>query len=772
MLITPVCSIQTTTLAVENTCKIPLDTSMIFDAFINLQNATRLIDEQTTIDPFCEPDSLPKTFWGFDFPANQSISQERLSIDLGAYHNIDILALFDGGGIGTLDIQTADSPNGPWTTLLSYPTISTNDWQYFTDLFPQNQPARYLRFIASEDDMVQLGELFLCGEVSNFNPDELPGMVQNASIIDNSCNSIKIDIIAPFDRDIASYRVIYDGNQIQNFQFETEAQSLTLTDLPDSRIFNFSIVTVDNIGQESLPFPLTGTTFPATFCQPYCTLNCPTQLCLQPSWITDLTPVKPTDYDPIRLVDEQATAPICGNSNNPSIEWGVEFDPNDGVPPIVARLDLQAVYNLDTIFLFDGNSAGTFVIEYLDEEEVWQPLFNYFTVAFNEWIPFEHASVHARFLRLTKLDSNANINEIVIHAGPYIPIDSPSGMLANFTASNISCDAANLTWDLSTNSLINQLNLVITTTVSSVEVDLPNNTNSYTINNLLPKTVYECFLYAKNMNTTPIELAIKTFQTPNCGNNNPPNAVTNLAIIQTGCEEVTLSWIPPNEVAYYQLMVQPSEFELSFPSPSIPIAFTINKLQENTNYTFELKVIDFNGNESTTKTVTTLTQTANQCDDDENEENCIPNCPTFICIEEEWVNDLTPTEHLDARRLFDEPELGNTICGESGTPKSSWGEDYNPDAGVPPIIAIVDLQEIYNLEAIHLFDIESDGKFIVEYKNNNGDWLPIANYYTLAYRKWHELNNLNLSTQYLRFTKLDNSAKIGEIAIFGLPVNG
>ena len=39
-----ICAIQTTTLSIENTCQIPLDTSMIFDAFISLQNATRLID--------------------------------------------------------------------------------------------------------------------------------------------------------------------------------------------------------------------------------------------------------------------------------------------------------------------------------------------------------------------------------------------------------------------------------------------------------------------------------------------------------------------------------------------------------------------------------------------------------------------------------------------------------------------------------------------------------------------------------------------------------
>jgi len=770
-----ICSIQTTTLTVENTCKIPLDASMIFDPFVNLQNATRLVDEQDNLAPFCEPDSFPNTFWGFDFPVDQSMTQERLSLDLGAYYIIDILALFDGGGIGVLTIETADSPNGPWTVLETYPTVSTNDWRYFTDLFLPSQPVRYLRFTASADDMVQLGELFLCGELADFNQDIIPGMVQTATIVDNSCNSIQIDIEAPFDRDIASYKVVYDGEEAQNFQYEADQQSLTLTNLADSRIYNFSIITIDNIGQESLPFPLTGTTFPAAVCQPFCTSACPTQLCLQPAWITDLTPVKPTDYDPTRLVDEQATAPVCGNSTNPTIEWGFEFDPNDGVPPVIARLDLQAVYNLDTIFLFDGNAAGTFIVEYLDENGNWQPLFNYFTSAFNEWIPFEHPTVQARYLRLTKVDSDANINEIVIHASPFIPIEL--GNIDNFMAANIDCTEADLTWELPENAAINQLKLLVATTSSLEEFVVPTDNNAFVLENLLPYTVYECFLFAENSTTISPAPTIITFQTLDntiCEGSTPPNPVTDLQIIRTDCHEVMLSWIPStaDDIAYYNLVVQPGNTNLSFPLIAEPIVFEVNNLLESTNYTFSLKVVDFAGNESITKTITATTQAANQCGDSgSGDGNCDANCPSFICIEEDWINDLTPTEHLDARRLFDEQELGNKICGENGVPTSNWGEEYTPGLNIPPIIAIVDLQQVYNLEAIHLFDIESDGKFMVEYKDDNDDWIVLANYYTLAFNKWHELNNLNLSTQYLRFTKLDNSAKIGEVAIFGLPVN-
>lgn len=768
-----ICSIQTMTSGIENTCVIPLGPSMLFAPFVSLQNATRLIDEQMSLDPFCDPTLAPGTFWGFDFPADQSRTQERLSLDLGAYYTIDILALYDGGGIGVLEIQTATSPNGPWTTIRDYPTISTNDWQYFTDLFPNNQPIRYLRFIASADDMVQLGELFLCGELSNFTQDEVPGIVQNATVSGNSCNSVTIDVTAPFDRDIASYKVIYDGNTEQNFPFIGSAQQLILSDLTDGNNFDFTILTIDNIGQPSLPFPVMGNTLPSADCQTNCAPSCPTQLCLQPSWLTDLTSSKPDDYDPTHLVDEQATAPICGNNTNPSSEWGFEFDPTDGLPPVIALLDLQAVYNLDTIFLFDGNSAGTFIVEYLDENGAWQELFNYSTTAFNVWVPFTNPMIHARYLRLNKMDNVANINEIVIHASLFVPTDPPSGSIDNLLATAITCTSSNLNWVLPTNSNIDQLKLVVATSNSLEEVMLPATANSFTLNNLAPHTVYECFLFAENSSTTPTELDIITFQTSNnnCTNDNPPNAVTNLQVIQKDCRDITLSWTNPtdNDIAYYNLSVQPSNINLSFRPLAAPIAFEVGNLLEDTEYTFSLNVVDLAGQVSPNQTVTSTTLKTNQCDDDDDDENCDPNCPTFICIEDDWINDLTATDHLDARRLFDEPQFGNPICGENGIPISNWGEEYTPGSGIPPMIAIVDLQQKYELDAIHIYDIESDGQFKVEYKKNNANWEIITTYYTAGFRKWHQLNDLNLTTQYLRFTKLQNSAKVGEVAIFGTP---
>ena len=769
-----ICTIQTSTTNAGNTCAIPLDANMIFDPFISLQNATRFIDEQNDVDPFCEPNLNPNSFWGFDFPADMSMTQERLSLDLDAYYHIDIVALFDGGGIGELEVQRAESPNGPWTTILDYPTISTNDWTYFTDLFPSNQPVRYLRFIASADDMVQLGELFLCGELSTFNPNIPPGVVQNATIIDNSCNSVTIDVTAPFDNDIAQYQVNFGGNT-RTFPFTGSQQTLAINELPSGTNFNFSIITVDNIGQESDPFVIATNTFPSADCETNCSPLCPTQLCLKPSWVTDLTPIKP-EYDPTRLVDEQATAPVCGNGSNPTTEWGFEFDPTDGVPPVIARLDLQAEYNLDSIFLFDGNAAGTFIVDYLDAEGIWQPLINHFSTPFNEWVLFEHPEVHARFLRLTKMEIDANINEIVIHASLFEAVDPPSSNISNFEENNIECNEADLNWTLPTNSNITSLALRVATTTSLVDINLPANTDFYTLTNLLPATVYEVFLFAENASTTPTDLNIVTFQTPprsDCESNSSPDEVTNFQIVSTGCEEIGLSWTQPNDsdIVYYELTVQPGNQLLQFPPQRSPVTCTVNNLDANTNYQFEIKSINFGGAESPTQSVSGTTLQESQCNNSNNNGNCNTNCPTFICVEESWINDLTPTENLDARRLFDEPNLGNPVCGESGMPSTNWGEEYTPGLGIPPIVAEVDLQQAYNLESIYLFDVESDGNFRIEYLGANDIWIEITTYYTAPYNVWTPFDNLNITTQRLRFSKLNNSAKIAEVAIFGTPLS-
>ena len=63
-----------------------------------------------------------------------------------------------------------------------------------------------------------------------------------------------------------------------------------------------------------------------------------------------------------------------------------------------------------------------------------------------------------------------------------------------------------------------------------------------------------------------------------------------------------------------------------------------------------------------------------------------------------------------------------------------------------------------------------DRTFTVEYQDASGNWIKIVDHFTLHFNRWIPFPQLNITAQNLRFTKLQNQAKIGEVAIFGTPL--
>jgi len=105
---------------------------------------------------------VPREFWGPDY--TDATSKEYVSLDLQAYYNIDEIILHDGGGNkGQISIFIADAPNGPWVKIITYDAVKFNDWVTFKQPIPNDQPIRYLKFEASADNNVAVGEIFLCG---------------------------------------------------------------------------------------------------------------------------------------------------------------------------------------------------------------------------------------------------------------------------------------------------------------------------------------------------------------------------------------------------------------------------------------------------------------------------------------------------------------------------------------------------------------------------------------------------------------------------------
>jgi len=474
------CSVQTSTTTTANSCQINMDPTWIFDYVRLASNADNLLDEQTDSDPFCgtanntrvvcdydvrtlspteglqsyyfnswlfEPNlrkahalgvfkenlvdnplcdprfgTRATSNWGVDY---QNPNKEQVSIDLQQDYYLEAISLFDAQGIGEVEIQYADSPNGPWTSVLTYRTVDYLNWKTFANIFPINTPIRYLRIWASEDDAANIGELSICGLLTGMDRDIDPGVVKNAKLVSSTCEVVNLEWAHPFDADISHYKVIV-GGVVSNIPFMVNEQLASITGLMADTNYEFAIVTIDNAGNASDTIKVIGQTFAEGECDLTCNLSCACQICLRPSWITELS--TNVLMPPTMLIDEQNTLPICGIGSAPITNRGADFSSGSN-PLSIVQLDLQEWHLLHTLHLYDGSSSGLFKVEYLDEMDVWQELFSYQTAKYNEWVSFSNLEITTKLLRLTQMDNGGVINEIGICGDLINPIeDCPANL--------------------------------------------------------------------------------------------------------------------------------------------------------------------------------------------------------------------------------------------------------------------------------------------------------------------------------------------------------
>lgn len=406
------CLIEATT--VTESCKIPIDPSWIFTSSEPDKDLTQLFDEQADSDPICDETPAPaNSFWLDGNPTPPA----SVSVDLQDYYYVDAVYLFDDFNFGDLLIEYSMSPNGPWVTLLEYETVIFKRWISFTNLVLSDEPMRFLRFTGSVDNRSIIGEFFFCGRVAPIDDTFFPpGSPVNLEATGASCNSVNLKWDAPFDNDISHYEVkITGGDPI--IVSQGGGLDTTVFNLATETEYTFSVSTVDLNNNISPPAQVLFSTLPTAECEDDCNYSCACYICLKESWITNLTPVDLVD--PTRLVDEQAEIdPFCDNSGLPTTEWGENYNSNL-VPPMIAILDLQTCYQLSKIELFDGPGDGMFRIEYLDNEDNWQLIEDYDAPLINAWYEINDLNITTRYLRFTKLENQAKINEIAICGFPY-----------------------------------------------------------------------------------------------------------------------------------------------------------------------------------------------------------------------------------------------------------------------------------------------------------------------------------------------------------------
>ncbi len=399
----------------SNNCKITIDTSWIF-ASTNLNDPpVELFDEQT-LDPICGTSTFPVSNWGIDLNSTVPVS---VSIDLQQQYYIDAIYYFDGPNIGDLTIEYAASPNGPWEILSQEYTVPFGVWTTLTNLISSNTPVRFLRITGDGQDLAIIGEMIICGNDSGLGGGNIPpGPVTNLQTMFPSCNSMTIGWDAPLDNDIDYYEISYLGGQVDTILAGGSTMTHTFYGLSNETVYDFLVTVVDTDGLYSTVKSIVASTLPISDCEDDCGNSCDCQICLKESWIYDLTNVG--SIQPSNLVDEQNGLNVsCGNVQNaPVTEWGENYDPNSNVPPASAILDLQQCYIIQKISFFDGNGTGTGKVEYQDENGNWNLIENFTTDLTNEWHELTVTSFQTRYLRFTKNENQAKINEIAVCGFP------------------------------------------------------------------------------------------------------------------------------------------------------------------------------------------------------------------------------------------------------------------------------------------------------------------------------------------------------------------
>lgn len=428
-----------TGVATDQSCKIPVNPAWIYDDYKNTINKDGLFDNQNDFDPMCNPNAgfpSQNDLWGFNYNLSDSMN---VSIDLQAYYYIDGITIHDEGSRGFLTIQIADSPNGPWTTVEDYLTVDYNVWKTLTNVIPPNKPVRYMRFIAEKNDAAKVGEVFLCGRLSDYAPDIRPGKPVNGSISNTSCSSMTLAWNPPFDPDVQGYQII-KNDETPIIINNPNTQTYPMSGLTENTLYNFSIVTVDMANQVSEDtLKMSANTLGGIN---QCKI--PLDVSMIFDHFEDLSQAQ-------KLINEQNVYdPICNPSSVPTDFWGPDYT---HTTVEYVSLDLKAYYDISDIILHDGGGiSGKIKIQKADSPNgPWTTVIDYDAVKFNDWVTFnEPITGPVRYLRFeASADDNVATGELFI-CGTLDANFNPNirpGKGKNGSVKDLSCNSASLAWE-------------------------------------------------------------------------------------------------------------------------------------------------------------------------------------------------------------------------------------------------------------------------------------------------------------------------------------
>ncbi len=153
--------------------------------------------------------------------------------------------------------------------------------------------------------------------------------------------------------------------------------------------------------------------------------------------------------------------------------------------------------------------------------------------------------------------------------------------------------------------------------------------------------------------------------------------------------------------------------------------------------------------------------------------NCIgqPCSPAKVELKDAIITADKSNKSNTSFKLFDEQVLaGDPENKNGGVPKTMWfpgweKKDY-------PARVVLNLQDPVKISTIFLRDVENKGLFVVE-AGMPGKWEVIISDSLKNYQRWNK-HSIDVTTQYLRFTRTSASANVAEVVLYGclLPDGG
>jgi hypothetical protein len=118
----------------------------------------------------------------------------------------------------------------------------------------------------------------------------------------------------------------------------------------------------------------------------------------------------------------------------------------------------------------------------------------------------------------------------------------------------------------------------------------------------------------------------------------------------------------------------------------------------------------------------------------------------------------------DAGFLVNEQSIaGDPANGTGGTPSQTWFPGWSSSDAT--VSAYVNLGSPKKISAIYLKDVENTGGFTVS-AGSPGNWSPLFTDKLTGYQSWNA-HEVDVTTQYLRFTRETSGSNVSEVVIYG-----